>query len=81
MMVGLPLKRGSGLKLHTNAFSSDDLNLLIDALDKNFAIKATINKSSIKDPACAAQLRKKTLYISKKQLPLVVDTASRLWRE
>ena len=57
MMVGLPLKRGSGLKLHTNAFSSDDLNLLIDALDKNFAIKATINKSSIKDPACAAQLR------------------------
>ena len=55
MMVGLPLKRGSGLKLHTNAFSSDDLNLLIDALDKNFAIKATINKSSIKD--------QQTLYI------------------
>ena len=56
---------GSGLKLYTNAFSSSDLDLLIDALDKNFGIKATINKSSIKD--------QQTLYISKKQLPLVVD--------
>ena len=70
MMVRLPLKRGSGLKLHTNAFSSDDLNLLIDALDKNFAIKATINKSSIKDPACAAQENfihfKKTITFSRR---------------
>ena len=56
---------GNGLKLYTNAFSSSDLDLLIDALDKNFGIKATINKSSIKD--------QQTLYISKKQLPLVVD--------
>ena len=56
---------GSGLKLYTNAFSLDDLNLLVDALDKNLSIKATINKSSIKD--------QQTLYISKKQLPLVVD--------
>ena len=34
---------GSGLKLYTNAFSSFELNLFINALDKNFSIKATIN--------------------------------------
>jgi hypothetical protein len=28
---------GSGLKLHTNAFSLEELNLLIKALDKNFS--------------------------------------------
>lgn len=46
---------GSGLKLHTNAFNPDDLNLLVEALDKNFSIKATIQSSSIKN--------QKTLYI------------------
>lgn len=37
---------GSGLKLHTNAFSLEELNLLIKALDKNFAIKASVNVSN-----------------------------------
>lgn len=37
---------GSGLKLYTNAFKVEDLNLLIDALDKNFGLKVTINKTS-----------------------------------
>ena len=39
---------GSGLKLYTNAYTLAELNLLIEALDKNFDIKATINKTSIK---------------------------------
>lgn len=56
---------GSGLKLYTNAFSQDELKLLVEALDKNFSIKASINKSSIANQG--------TLYISKKQLPLVID--------
>lgn len=38
---------GSGLKLHTNAFTEVELELLVSALDKNFSIKATLNKSSI----------------------------------
>jgi len=37
---------GSGLKLHTNAFSLEELNLLIKALDKNFSIKASVNVSN-----------------------------------
>jgi hypothetical protein len=37
---------GSGLRLHTNAFSLEELNLLIEALDNNFSIKATINISN-----------------------------------
>lgn len=55
---------GSGLRISTNAFSSNDLDLLIEALEKNFSIKATRN----------IQYRDKsqyTLYISKNQLPLV----------
>jgi hypothetical protein len=40
---------GNGLKLYTNAFKIEDLNLLIEALDKNFGLKATINKTSIKN--------------------------------
>jgi hypothetical protein len=35
---------GSGLS--TNAFSLEELNLLIEALDNNFSIKATINISN-----------------------------------
>ena len=57
-------------KLYTNAFSKDELNLLVEALDKNFSIKATINKSSIENL--------QTLYISKKQLPLVRDLGAPL---
>jgi len=38
---------GNGLKLYTNAFKIEDLNLLIEALNKNFGLKATINKTSI----------------------------------
>jgi hypothetical protein len=30
------------LKLHTNAFSLEELNLLVEALDKNFSIKASL---------------------------------------
>lgn len=37
---------GSGLRLNTNAFSLEELNLLIEALDNNFSIKATINISN-----------------------------------
>ena len=36
---------GSGLKLHTNSFSLEELNLLIKALDINFSIKASLNIS------------------------------------
>lgn len=37
---------GSGLKLYTNAFSLEELNLLVEALDKNFSIKASVNVSN-----------------------------------
>ena len=56
---------GSGLKLYTNAFNLEDLNLLVEAINKNFSIRVRIHKSSIKDQY--------TLYISKKQLPLLID--------
>jgi hypothetical protein len=56
---------GSGLKLYTNAFKVEDLNLLIGALYKIFGLNATINKTSID--------KQHTLYISKRQLPLVID--------
>jgi hypothetical protein len=55
---------GSGLKLSTNAYSLQEVNLLIAALDKNFSIKATINIGN-------REKSQYTLYISKKQLPLV----------
>ena len=55
----------NGLKLYTNSFSLDELNLLVQTLDKNFSIKASIRKSSIE--------KQHTIYISKKQLPLVID--------
>jgi hypothetical protein len=57
---------GSGLKLHTNAFTLEELNLLIEALNKNFSIKATINISK-------REKAQYTLYISKNQLQLVID--------
>jgi len=57
---------GSGLKLHTNAFTLEELNLLIEALNKNFSIKATINISN-------REKAQYTLYISKSQLQLVID--------
>ena len=56
---------GNGLKLYTNAFKLEDLNLLVDAINKNFTISVTIHKSSIE--------HQYTLYISKKQLPLVIE--------
>jgi hypothetical protein len=55
-----------GLKLHTNAFTLEELNLLIEALNKNFSIKATINISK-------REKAQYTLYISKSQLQLVRD--------
>jgi hypothetical protein len=57
---------GSGLKLYTNAFTLEELNLLIEALNKNFSIKATINISN-------REKSQYTLYISKNQLQLVRD--------
>jgi len=53
---------GAGLRLSTNAFDKKDLNLLIDALEKNFSITATINVQ-YKDKD------QNTLYITKAQLP------------
>ena len=38
----------NGIFLNTQSFGEDGVNLLIEALDKNFDIKATINKTSIK---------------------------------
>jgi hypothetical protein len=57
---------GSGLKLHTNAFTLEELNLLIEALNKNFSIRATINISK-------REKAQYTLYISKNQLQLLRD--------
>jgi hypothetical protein len=57
---------GSGLKLHTNAFSLEELNLLIKALDKNFAIKASVNVSN-------REKSQFSLYISKNQMSRVKD--------
>ena len=57
---------GHGLKLYTNAFNVEELQLLIKALDKRpsgVGLKATINKTSIKNQY--------TLYLSKNQLPLL----------
>lgn len=56
---------GSGLKLYTNGYKLKEVKLLIEALDKNFSIKATMNKTSIKIQY--------TIYISKKQLPLIIN--------
>jgi hypothetical protein len=56
-------------KLYTNAFKIEELNLLIEALDKNFGLKATINKTSIDN--------QHTLYISKSQLPLVIELVAK----
>jgi hypothetical protein len=67
---------GSGLKLHTNAFSLEELNLLIEALEKNFSIKATINVSLLLLQSCEQKNKEKSqynLYISKNQLSLVKD--------
>lgn len=55
---------GSGLKLYTNSFSLEELNLLIVALEKNFSIKAT-NHISKKENS------QYSLYISKNQMSLV----------
>lgn len=56
---------GNGLKLYTNAYTLEDLSLLIEALNKNFQIKATIHKSSIENQY--------TLYISKNQMPHLIN--------
>lgn len=56
---------GSGLKLYTNAFNLEDLNLFIEALDINFGFKATINQTSIDNQY--------TLYLSKSKMPLVIN--------
>ena len=57
---------GSGLKLHTNAFSLEELNLLIKALNKNFSIKASISVSN-------REKSQYNLYISKNQISMVKD--------
>jgi len=65
---------GSGLKLHTNAFSLEELNLLIKALDKNFSIKASVNVSN-RVLCCLSTAAKSqfNLYISKNQMSRVKD--------
>jgi len=63
---------GSGLKLHTNAFSLEELNLLIKALDKNFSIKASVNVSN-------REKSQFSLYISKNQMSLVKDLVIKPW--
>jgi hypothetical protein len=55
---------GSGLKLHTNAFCMEELNLLIKALDQNFSIKATISISN-------REKSQYNLYITKSQMSLL----------
>ena len=60
---------GTGLKLYTNAFKIEDINLLKKALKINFGLIATINKTSINNQY--------TLYISKNQLSLVVDQVTK----
>ena len=57
---------GSGLKLHTNAFSIDELNLLVEVLEKNFNLVVTIQISN-------REKLQNTLYISKKQMPLLTE--------
>jgi hypothetical protein len=57
---------GSGLRLSTNAFSIEELERLIKVLDKNFGIKASMN-IQYKDKS------QYTLYITKYQLPLVIN--------
>ena len=52
---------GSGLKLHTDAFKVEDIKLLIGALDKNFSIKASINKTSINNQFTI--YKKKKIYL------------------
>jgi hypothetical protein len=37
---------GYGLNLHNNAFSLEELILLVEALDKNLSIKASVNVSN-----------------------------------
>jgi hypothetical protein len=59
-----PVREGAALKLHTNAFTLEELNLLIEALNKNFSIRATINTSK-------REKAQYILYISKNQLQLV----------
>ena len=54
---------GNGLKLYTNAFKIEDINLLKKTLKINFGLIATINKTSINNQY--------TLYLSKNQLPLL----------
>jgi hypothetical protein len=57
---------GSGLKLHTNAFSIEELNLLIEVLKKNFNLIATKQVSN-------REKSQYILYISKNQLPLLTE--------
>ena len=59
---------GYGLKLHTNAFSLEELNLLVEALDKNFSIKASVNVSNREKSQSQY-----SLYISKNQMSLEKD--------
>lgn len=57
---------GSGLKLHTNAFSIEELKLLVEVLKKNFNLIVTIQISN-------KEKLQYNLYISKKQMPLLIE--------
>lgn len=56
---------GKGLKLYNNAYNIEELYLLQEAMDVKFGLKATINKTSIANQY--------TLYITKAQLPRVIE--------
>jgi LAGLIDADG DNA endonuclease family len=59
---------GTGLRLNTNSYTPAEIDILIDALDKNFGIKATKNFRNRAKFTVEPQIR---LYISKSQLSLV----------
>jgi LAGLIDADG DNA endonuclease family len=53
---------GAGIKLYTNAYTLEEVKLLITALKKNFNINSTIHNDNIE---------KKQYSIYKSQIPLV----------
>lgn len=57
---------GSGLKLHTNAFSIEELKLLVEVMGNKFGLIVTIHIAN-------REKLQNILYISKKQMPLVIE--------
>jgi len=55
---------GAGIKLYTNVYTLEEINLLISALKRNFDICATIHNDYIGK-------KRYFIYISKSQIPLI----------